>query len=201
MQRAACVGDRIEAVSPGSNMARTRGYAYVNAVDPDRIFRFAEQALAFPETKLAGHDMLANAHIMRGDTAKAEAEGKNLLALAPNHYLGKSISMMVAADRGDRAGVEAWLGEMRADVGTNHWATLRATLAFARLGHRNEAIAHLERAVALGNHSWYFLVRHPWLEGLQGDPEYQRLIGKLRSDLDDVRDDVIGVYELICQAR
>lgn len=201
MQRAACVGDRIVEGNPTSNMARTRGYAYVNAVDPDSVFRLAEQALASPETELAGHDMLANAHLMRGDTAKAEAAGQALLSLAPNHYLGKSIAMMVAADRGDRAAVEKWLGEMQADVETNHWATLRATLAWARLGDRDKAIAHLERAVTLGNHSWYFLVRHPWLESLQGDPEYQRLIGKLRSDLEDVRDDVIGVYELICRKR
>jgi serine/threonine protein kinase/tetratricopeptide (TPR) repeat protein len=198
LQRAACIGDRIVEVNPTSNMARTRGYAYVNAVDPEGIMRVVDQALASPETELAGQDMLANAHLLRGDIAAAEAAGRRLLDIAPDHYLGKSIMMLVAADRGDRETVERRLREMEADVRTNHWATLRAALAWARLGEREKAVAHMRRAIELGNHSWYFLVKHPWLEDLQGDSEYQQLIGKLKTDLEDVRDDVIGVYELIC---
>lgn len=200
LQRAACIGDRIVEVNPTSNMARTRGYAYVNAVDPEGIIRMADRALDSPETELAGHDMLANAHLMRGDTQAAAASGERLRTIAPDHYLGKSIAMLVAADHGDRAGVEKWSGEMQADIETNHWATLRAALACARLGERDRAIEHMERAIQLGNHSWYFLVKHPWLESLQSDSDYQMMIGKLKSDLDDVRDDVIGVYELICPA-
>jgi len=198
LQRAACIGDRIVEVNPTSNMARTRGYAYVNAVDPEGILRVVDQALGSPETELAGHDMLANAHLLRGDIAAADAAGNRLLELAPNHYLGKSIKMLVAADRGDRAEVERWLASMDADVRTNHWATLRAALAWARLGENDKAIASMRSAIQLGNHSWYFLVKHPWLEDLQADREYQQLIGRLKSDLEDVRDDVIGVYELIC---
>ncbi len=198
LQRAACIGDRIADVHPNSNMARTRGYAYVNAVDPEGIIRMADRALAQPETALAGHDMLANAHLLRGDTAAAEVSGNRLLEMAPDHYLGKSIAMMVAASRGDKAGVETWLAEMKADADTNHWATLRVALAYARLGEREKSLRHIARAIELGNHTWYFLVKHPWLEGLQGDAEFQSLIKKLKADLDDVRDDVIGVYELIC---
>jgi hypothetical protein len=42
------------------------------------------------------------------------------------------------------------------------------------------------------------LVKHPWLVALQADPEYQQLVAKIKGDLDDVRDDVVGVYQLIC---
>jgi hypothetical protein len=38
-------------------------------------------------------------------------------------------------------------------------------------------------------------VKHPWLQGLQSDPEFQEIIGSIKADLDDVRDDVIGVYQ------
>ena len=34
---------------------------------------------------------------------------------------------------------------------------------------------------------------------MQSDPEFQTLVAKMKSDLDDVRDDVIGVYQLICR--
>jgi hypothetical protein len=56
----------------------------------------------------------------------------------------------------------------------------------------------VERAARLGNHNWYFMVKHPWLEPLQQDPKFQAVVSKLKEDLDDVRDDVVGVYNLIC---
>ena len=40
-------------------------------------------------------------------------------------------------------------------------------------------------------------VKHPWTQSLQADPAFQASIGKMKADLDDVRDDVIGVYQLI----
>lgn len=201
LQRAACIVDRIVEVDPTSNLTRLRGYAYVNAVDPEGVMRLADLALASPETEIAGLDMLANAQLVRGDMEAAASAGKQIREIAPEHYLGKSIEMLVAADRGDRARVDRLVAEIQGDILTNHWATLRAALAYARLGDRKLALHYVSGAITLGNHSWYMLVKHPWLEDLQGDPEFQRLISKLKTDLEDVRDDVIGVYELICPNR
>jgi TPR repeat protein len=105
---------------------------------------------------------------------------------------------MVAAARGDRAAAEAYLKTFEADAERNHWAALRQMLTYAKLGDRDKAVHWMTRAAELGNHSWYMLVKHPWLVTLQGDPEYQQLVAKIKGDLDDVRDDVIGVYQLIC---
>jgi hypothetical protein len=42
-------------------------------------------------------------------------------------------------------------------------------------------------------------VKHPWLQPLQSTPEFQEIATKIKADLDDVRDDVIGVYQLMCK--
>ena len=106
---------------------------------------------------------------------------------------------MIADARGDRAATEEALKTFEGDAQRTHWAAFRAMLCYAKLGDRDQAILHLRRAAALGNHSWYALIKHPWLQGLQADPEFQEIVGQMKSDLDDVRDDVIGVYQLICR--
>ena len=57
----------------------------------------------------------------------------------------------------------------------------------------------VKRAQELGHHSWYELIKHPWFASLQSDPEFQTVVTKIKADLDDVRDDVIGVYRLLCR--
>ena len=85
------------------------------------------------------------------------------------------------------------------DANRNHWAALRVSMVYAKLGDNKEALHWLRRAQQGGNHSWYALVKHPWLEPLHNEPEYQDIVAKIKADLDDVRDDVIGVYQLICK--
>ena len=198
MQRAICVIDRFVATNPTSSDVRTRGYFFVNVIDPDAVMRLAPEALASKETELAGHDLLSIAHLLRGDRAASLAEANKTLELAPHLYQGKSMQMLIAADKDDRAGVDRWAASMRADAETNHYAAIRVALAYARLGDRNQAIKWLKVAQSLGNHGWYFLVRHPWMQPLQSDPEYQQILGSMKADLDDVRDDVVGVFELLC---
>jgi hypothetical protein len=108
------------------------------------------------------------------------------------------MQMLIAADKGDRAAVDRWAESLRAEAETNHYAAIRIALAYARLGDRNNAIKWLKTAQALGNHGWYFLVRHPWMQSLQTDPEFQAIVSAMKADLDDVRDDVVGVFELLC---
>jgi TPR repeat protein len=117
----------------------------------------------------------------------------------PRHYLGKSLKALVAAGRGDRATALAVVKTFESDANRTHWAALRIAMVYAKLGDKQEAIVWLRRAAELGNHSWYALVKHPWLQDLQNDPEFQEILAKIKADLDDVRDDVIGVYSLICR--
>ena len=76
---------------------------------------------------------------------------------------------------------------------------MRQALCWAKLGDRDKAIHWMTRSSELGNHSWYAWIKHPWMQGLQNDPDFQKLTGRMHDDLADVRDDVIGVYQLICK--
>jgi len=198
-QKAQCIMNRLMQLDPASNEVKLRGYNFVNAVDPEDALKNADDALASRETALAGHDIRANAFLLSGNIAAAQQEAQQAAALAPNHYIGKSLKAMIAAANGDRPACEAALKSFEADAERVHWAAMRQALCFAKLGDRDAAMKWVRRAAEGGNHSWFAWVKHPWLEPLQSDPEYQTIVAKMKSDLDDVRDDVVGVYQLICR--
>jgi serine/threonine-protein kinase len=199
LQMAQCVADRLIKIDPMSNEALIRGYWNINAVDAEGALQHAQAALANEETALAGHDIRGMALILQGNLPEAEKEAKAALDLAPRHYLGKSMKAMIAAAKGDREAALAAVKSFEADAMRNHWATLRVALVYAKLGDNAQALLWLQRTADLGNHSWYALVKHPWLQHLQGAPEFQAVLIRIKADLDDVRDDVIGVYHLMCQ--
>ena len=198
MQKAECVGNRIISIDPFSNEARTRGYWYVNAVDPERALENARYALESEDSAIGGHDVRAVAFILQGNLDEARRETDAVVRLAPKHYLGKSLNAMMAAAQGDRAQAEVHLRAFEADAKRNHWAAIRVAQIYAKLGDTEQSLAWVKRSRDLGHHSWYALVKHPWLESMQTDPKFQEIVGTIKADLDDVRDDMIGVYNLIC---
>jgi len=198
LTRAECLGERFVRVNPTSNDARTRGYWYINAVDPERAQELASEALSSKETELAGFDMLALSALARGDLSAAEAAQKRAAAIAPKHYVPKSLLAMIAAARNDRKGVERAVESMSEEIERNHFAALRVALSYARLGDVPLATKWIQKTAALGNHGWYFMIRHPWLQRLQSDPEFQKVVVVLKQELDDVHDDVIGIYDQLC---
>ncbi len=198
-QKAQCVGDRMVRLDPSSNEAKTRGYWYVNAVDPEGSLQNSQWALKSKDTELAGRDIRANAYVLFGNLQEATAEADRVTALVPNHYLGKSLRAMIAAANNDRAACETALKSFESDANRNHWAAMRQALCYAKIGDHAKAVAWVNRAAELSNHSWYAWLKHPWMQPIETDPEFQKTIGKMKADLDDVRDDVIGVYQLICK--
>jgi serine/threonine protein kinase/tetratricopeptide (TPR) repeat protein len=198
-QKAQCIGDRMISLDPSSNDAKIRGYWYVNAVDPEGALQNARFALASSDTELAGHDIRGCAFLLLGNLDEADKERQLASAIAPTHYIGKSLAAMIAAARGDRAAMERAIASFTEDANRNHWAALRVSLCYARIGDRDKAVQWLHRAVELGNRSWYALVKHPWVQSLQTDPEFAQMVANMKSDIDDVRDDVIGVFQLICK--
>lgn len=198
-QKAQCILDRLVRLEPDSNESKTRGYYFINAVDPEGALQNARYALDSKETELAGHDIRAVAFILLGKLQEASAEQRRAEDLVPNHYIGKSLKAMIAAESGDAELAEAAIRSFEGDAKRNHWAAIRAAQTYARLGNRDKAIEWTERARTLGHHSWYSLVKHPWMQPLQADPEFQAILTKIKGDLDDVRDDVIGVHQLICR--
>jgi serine/threonine protein kinase/tetratricopeptide (TPR) repeat protein len=199
LQKAQCVGDRLVRLDPSSNDAKTRGYWYVNAVDPEGALRNSDAALAAKDTQLAGHDIRGIAYLLSGNADAAQHEADAAASLVPKHYIGKSLHAMVAAARGDRAAAEQAIKSFQDDANRNHWAAIRIAMCYAKLGDRDQALHWINRSVELGHHSWYELVKHPWFQSLQTDSEFQQVVAKIKTDLDDVRDDVVGVYQLLCR--
>jgi serine/threonine protein kinase/tetratricopeptide (TPR) repeat protein len=197
-QRVRCVGDRLISLDPSSNDAKIRGYWYVNAVDPEGALSNSPSALASRDTELAGRDIRANAFILIGNLASADAEARRITQLVPQNYLGKSLRAMIAAARGDRPAAEAALHSFEPDANRLHWAAMRQAYCYAKLGDRDNAMRWVNRAAQLGNHSWFAWIKHPWMQSMQTDPEFQTVIGKMKADLDDVAGDVMGVYQTIC---
>jgi TolB-like protein/Tfp pilus assembly protein PilF len=200
MQNADCIGDRIMRLDPASNEVKMRGYWHLNGVDPEGAIRLSEYALQSKDTELAGHDIRANAYILQGNYTAAVQEAEAIAKIAPDHYLSRSVKALIAAARGDAAATEAHIRSFQADANRNHWAAFRVALCYAKLGNHEKAMAAIRQCVELGHHSWYAMVKHPWLQSLQGDAEFQQMLQKIKGDLDDVRDDVIGVYQLLCGA-
>ncbi len=198
-QKTQCIADRMVKLDPNSNEAKVRGYWYVNAVDPEGALQNAQWALTSKDSELAGHDIRANAYILLGNFPGATAEADRVVEMVPNHYLGKSLKAMIAAANGDRAACQAALKSFEADANRNHWAAMRQALCYAKIGEPKQAMAWVNRSAELSNHSWYAWVKHPWMQSIEQDPEFQKTIARMKADLDDVRDDVIGVYQLICR--
>ena len=198
-QKAQCVGDRMVRLDPNSSDAKTRGYWYVNAVDPEGALHAAESALASRDTALAGHDIRANAFLLLGNVAGAQSEAQQVISLVPNHYLGKSLKAMIAAANGDKAACVAQLQSFEDEANRNHWASMREALCYAKIGDKANAVKWTKRAAELGDHTWYAWVRHPWMADMQSDAEFQDAVSGMKADLDDVNDDMVGVYQLICR--
>jgi len=198
-EKAQCIADRLVRIDPQSNESKTRGYWYVNSIDPEGALGNAGVALASKDTELAGHDIRGIANLLTGNADAAQRDADAASALSPKHYIGKSLHAMVAASRGDRPTTEALIRSFEEDANRNHWAAIRVAMCYAKLGDRDQALKWINRSVELGHHSWYELVKHPWFQGLQGDPEFQAVLTKIKTDLDDVRDDVVGVYQLLCK--
>ena len=199
MEKAQCVTDHLVAADPDSNEAKTRGYFYVNGIDARGAAEAAKAALAAKDTEAAGHDILALADILLGDLNGASAEAQRVSALLPNHYLGKSLHAMIAAANGNKSECQTALASFEADANHNHWAAMRQSFCYAKLGDHEQAVRWMQRSAELGNHNWYAWVKHPWMQSLQSDGRYQQTLAKMKADVDDVRDDVIGVYQLICR--
>ncbi len=199
LPKAQCVGEKMVGIDPNANDAKTRGYWYINTIDPEGALKNSEFALQSKETELAGHDVRGLAWILLGNIPEAEREAKKAAAIVPSHYIGKSLQAMVAAARGDRVDAEAKIRSFEAEANRNHWAAIRVALCYAKLGDRAKALEWVNKSAVLGHHSWYELVKHPWFQSLQSDPEFQKVVAKVKSDLDDVRDDVVGVYQLVCK--
>ncbi|HXI14500.1 MAG TPA: protein kinase [Thermoanaerobaculia bacterium] len=199
LQRASCVGERLVSLDPSSNDVKTRGYWNVNSVDPEGMLAMSRIALASKETELAGRDMEGLAYLLTGQLEQARLAQQKAAQLVPDHFIERTLAAMISAERRDRKEVDRLAKLMKGELGRNHWAGLRMALCYARLGDNAEAVRWIKSSVALGNHSWYFLVKHPWLRSLQSEPEFQAVVARLKADLDDVRDDVVGVYQLICE--
>ena len=194
-----CVGQRIIAIDPLSEEAKTRGYWFNKTLDSESALRAAPFAFADPTSALAGHDIRGEALLLQGKIDLAEKEAAAALKLDPDRYHAKSLFAMAAAARGNRALAESWLAKFEADTKQNHFAAVRAMFCYAKLGDTAAALDRMDTAIALGNHGWYLFLNHPWLPSLRSEPRFQANLAKIKGDLDAVYRDVIAVYPFVAE--
>lgn len=199
VEKMRCVGERIIAIDPLSDEAKTRGYWFNKTLDSESALRAARFAFADPASTLAGHDIRGEALLLQGKIELAEKEAAAALKLDPDRYHAKSLFAMAAAARGNRALAESWLAKFDADAKQNHFAAVRVTLTYAKLGDTGAALDRMDTALALGNHGWYLFTNHPWLAQLRSEPRFQANLAKIKDDLDAVYRDVIAVYPFVAE--
>lgn len=198
IEKARCLSDRIESLDPLSDEAKTRGYWYIEANDPEEAMRQSHRALADPATALAGRDIRGLAFILKGDLDAADREADAALQLFPGHYIAASLKAMVAAGRGDRAGAESWMASFDDEAHRNHFAAIRVAMCRAKLGDRDAALDWIELAAAIGHQRWYSLVTHPWLAPLRSEPRFRASVAAIGRTLDSLTGEAMRAYSRAC---
>jgi len=187
----------LKRLDPLSIDARAVGYWYLSELRPHDALHAARSALANPRTELAGDDIAAQASILVGDLATAERYADRAASIAPGNFTGDSLKAMVFAARGDHAACLAALQRFESEAERNHYAATRQMLCYARLGDRDRAVAWLRKSSVSGNYAWFLLVRHPWLQSLQHDPEFAAITRAIRTNVQQCDPDFEAVYQLI----
>jgi len=72
--------------------------------------------------------------------------------------------------------------EWRKFAGLSFLATTEAAEMYARMGDKAEAILWLSTAIRNGDKRLSYFQRSPWLESLQKDPDFLRIINSVKAE-------------------
>jgi len=196
--QAECVINRLRDIDPTSQEWLIRGYWYLNLLDAESARRSAAGPLATKSHELIGCDIAAAACVLQGDLVQADQYAARASRILPASYIPASLEALIAAARGDRITALNKLQAYSEHASRNRWAAMRQAMTYARLGDHAQAVQWTKRSADLGNHSWYVLKKHPWMQPLQSDPVFTATLQQMRADLDEAEPDMLSVYESIC---
>ena len=134
----------------------------------------ARRALALAPDRLQARRVLANALLLQGKDAEAQAEYARLDPTDYRRLLGEAI---LAARAGDRAAALGKLGDMERRYGDA--AVYQYCQIYAQLGMADEAIAALQRAVDVRDPGVPHIQVDPFLDPIRPDPRFGEIVAKL----------------------
>jgi TolB-like protein len=199
--RSECLIRHLPEIEPSSQEWLVRGYWYLNLLDAPAAKRAAADALATKSHEILGCHIAASACILEGKLDEADRYAARAEAIMPGGYIASSIAAQIAAARGDRTTALRKLQAFSAEASRNRWAALSQVIVYGKLGDRAQTVYWAKRTRQLGSHSWWTMKHHPWLQGVQDDPEFQSTLEQMRADLDYTRGAMLNVYESICGAE
>ncbi len=181
LQEAAVFG-RLE---PGRQF-RLRGFTYFNWGKPD----LAVQNLG-KDSDPAGDPWLALALAYAGREPEAAAANAESLKSQTRGSFTRSVEAFMAAKNGDAAKAEKEIAlAIQFDRGLSHFhhAEYNIGVAYALMGKPRQAVEWLEKAASEGLPCYPFFATDPNLASLRGDPAYQALLRKMKSEWEHYRD-------------
>lgn len=136
----------------------------------------ARQALAMNPKISRAHAAVGDALLMLGRLDEARAE----YAMEPAADVRLPGLAIVERRLGSRAAAESALSELVREFGDA--ALYQQAQVFADWGRRDEAIARLEAALALGDSGLIYARNDPFLDPLRDDPRFGKLLNRLGFD-------------------
>src|SRR3954470_3884439 len=122
---------------------------------------------------------LGSTYVQTGDLPKAIEELGKAVKLSGRTPGSLSSLAYAYARAGEPGQAKALLSELKQGGEKRHVSAWDVAIVYAGLGDREQALTWLERAAAENSQSLLGIKVEPWLQPLQNDPRFQRLMRKL----------------------
>lgn len=156
-------------------MQRNLGKMLLGSREYDQAIEHLRLATELDPNLFTAHHVLGYAYEYKGMLKEAIAEQQKALELSPQTPSIKGALAHAYTLSGRRAEAEKLLAELKAHASEPDFDQLIAGVCVG-LGHKDEALAWLERAFR-GHSSWMGWVAYDWyLDPLRSDPRFQELL-------------------------
>ncbi|MGH7497710.1 MAG: protein kinase domain-containing protein [Gemmatimonadales bacterium] len=162
------------------SIRRSMGWLNYYARQPEEALEHLRRALAMNPTSEENHRLLGLAYLQLGQYDEAAAAFRESIALSENSALATAGLGTVAAARGRVADARTVLGELAAEATSRYVSPVAFVMVHAALGEKDAAFEWLDRAFEERRGWLCYLNVEPLLDGLRGDPRFQRLLERMR---------------------
>jgi adenylate cyclase len=161
------------------------GNVHLYDMEPAKVVAHTDK---LPETAFSGEKGLALSYLGRDKEALAITEAA--LKREPNNEDNLAIHAVLLARKGDREGAERAIAlSIASGKGRGHFHHDEYWFgaAYALLGQKKEAVSWLENAADHGFPCYPYFQKDPYLDPLRGDPEFQKLLLRMKKQWDEWR--------------
>lgn len=197
----AALADAEELQSPMLSVTHKANIAWQRG-DLDESAALFTRAFSIEPNNVLNHLMAPVAYLWSGKTDEARRLIERARSIVPSESFIVGADAVVAALDGDLARAESLADEARVGQSLTHthhtWHYCAA--AYALCGKNQQAIAELRRCADLGLPNHRMFDGDPFLRSLHRDPEFQRLMSKLRREHLSIAEE-FGLKTSISSAR